>query len=88
MHNKFIICYNNFGFNYDTDALEIDGEILTGSYNYTENSNNSFENIVCIKKQNIIISYFQQFAELATLSVPLNWKSEWKPHEGEIRYGS
>jgi len=82
MHNKFIICYND---KYDN---EINGEILTGSYNYTENSNNSLENVVCIKDKKIVSRYYQQFAEIAIMSVSLDWNGEWNPSNSELRYGS
>lgn len=84
MHNKFIICYNDF----ETENLKINGEILSGSYNYTENSNNSLENVVCIKDEKIVYRYYLQFAEIAIMSVPLDWNSEWNPSESELRYGS
>ena len=68
---------------------KLDGVLLTGSYNYTENSNNSLENVICIKDQEIIEAYFKQFCELSTISVELDWNSEWKPHgDGSMRYGS
>ena len=67
----------------------LDGVLLTGSYNYTENSNNSLENVICIKDQEIIEAYFKQFCELSTISVELDWNSEWKPQgDGSMRYGS
>ena len=71
---------------------KLDGILLTGSYNYTENSNNSLENVICIKDQEIIKEYFEQFCQLSTISVELDWDSEWKPHryrgESDMRYGS
>ena len=91
MHNKFIICYNDFEFEIvenEPKDFKINGEILSGSYNYTENSNNSLENVVCIKDEEIVYRYYLQFAEIAIMSVPLDWNSEWNPSESELRYGS
>lgn len=92
MHNKFIIVFNDA---YIYDEKEemlpdpvIEGEVITGSYNYTENSNNSLENIVCIKDNNIISAYYKQFGEIAIMSVPLKWSKEWKPSKSGLRYGT
>ena len=74
MHNKFIICDNK--------------EVITGSFNYTENSTNSLENIVCIREKSIVNAYYRQFGDIVVMSVPLNWEGEWKPSESELRYGS
>lgn len=87
MHNKFIICFNSDGDRFDT-CEKLNGEVLTGSYNYTENSNNSLENVVCIKSDKIVEKYYYQYAEIALLSVPLDWDSEWEPDVSELRYGS
>lgn len=74
MHNKFIICDNK--------------EVITGSFNYTENSTNSLENIVCIREKSIVDAYYHQFGDIVVMSVPLNWEGQWKPSESELRYGS
>lgn len=86
MHNKFIICYNEIS-GYEKE-ITIDGEVLTGSYNYTENSNNSLENVLCIQDKKIVSNYFKQFVEISTMSMPLNWQGEWKPSQSGIRYGT
>ena len=93
MHNKFIICFDEPFTEYFTpdyeDRQKIYGEVLTGSYNYTENSNNSLENVVCIKEQSITASYFLQFCEICMMSIPLDWDLEWSSKgTGEIFYGS
>ena len=68
---------------------EMYGEVLTGSYNYTENSNNSFENVICIKEQLIVTQYFRQFAELCIMAIQLDWETEWTPNGSEdMRYGT
>lgn len=64
------------------------GEVITGSFNYSENSNNSLENIVCIKDDKIFDAYAKQFSEIALMSVPLNWDGDWSPNNFDLRYGS
>lgn len=88
MHNKFIICYNYINENFSNLSESIDGEVITGSYNYTENGNNSLENIVCIKDKTIVEAYSRQFGEISLLSVPLDWNKEWAPNKSELRYGT
>ena len=83
MHNKFIVLGNDdeHGYPYYT-------EVITGSFNYTENSTNSLENIICIKDKKIVHSYYAQFGEIAMISVELDWKGDWNPDESNLRYGS
>lgn len=91
MHNKFIICYDcniSIKNHRNNENYYIHGEVLTGSYNYTENSNNSLENIVCIKDKKIVSSFYKQFGQIAVISVPLDWEGEWEPKESGIYYGS
>lgn len=104
MHNKFLICYDNNNdhinikkdnyvsspfFTYDIEENNSVGVVLTGSYNYTENSNNSFENVVCIKDNIIVHQYFKQFVEISVLSVSLDWEKDWTPDAyDDRRYGT
>lgn len=92
MHNKFIVCGT-----YNEDSIEAGDvgigdnfmEVITGSFNFTENSNNSFENIVCIKKTEIVEAYVKQFGEIACMSMELDWSKDWKPNTCYgIRYGT
>ena len=92
MHNKFIVLGN------DRLITEDEGgynglvceytEVITGSFNYTENSTNSLENIICVKDKKIVHSYYAQFGEIALISVELDWKGDWNPDESGLRYGS
>jgi len=88
MHNKFIICYDLT----DDESNEIcmcsRGEVLTGSYNYTENSKNSLENIICIKDKKIVNAYQKQFGEIAVMSVQLDWSGDWDSSDSDLRYGT
>ena len=92
MHNKFIVLGN------DEPIMDLDSglicdhrnytEVITGSFNYTENSTNSLENIICVKDKKIVNSYYAQFGEIALISVELDWEGDWNPDESGLRYGS
>lgn len=88
MHNKFIICFNKNDEEVFIKKDCIIGEVLTGSFNYTENSNYSLENVVCIKDNKVISSYFSHFSKICSLTVPLDWDGNWEPNKGDIRYGT
>eukprot|EP01080_Neovahlkampfia_damariscottae_P012931 gene12931-7512_t len=78
MHNKFIVfgCMKN-------DKPQ-PGKVWTGSYNISRSAENSFENVVIIKKCNIANAYLKEFSLIFLLSEKLDWKSVWmKP---EISY--
>ena len=83
MHNKFIVLGND-----DEHGYPKYTEVITGSFNYTENSTNSLENIICVKDKKIVHSYYAQFGEIALISVELDWKGDWNPDESGLRYGS
>lgn len=93
LYPNMFLPINNSNINFENFSIQepkgLDGELLTGSYNYTENSNNSLENVICIKDQKIIKAYFKQFCELSSITVPLDWEGEWSPHHNsDMRYGS
>jgi hypothetical protein len=83
MHNKFIVLGND-----DEHGYPKYTEIITGSFNYTDNSTNSLENIICLKDDKIVRSYYEQFGEIALISVELDWEGDWNPDESGLRYGS
>ena len=83
MHNKFIVLGND-----NNDGYKDYTEVITGSFNYTENSTNSLENIICLKDNKIVRSYYEQFGEIAVMSVDLDWSGDWNPTESDLRYGS
>ena len=97
MHNKFLLCFDQC-YGVDEDGAYIipeygnkigkDGCVITGSYNYTENSNNSLENIVCIKNEEVLNAYVEEFKQITVMSMPLNWNTEWTPNNNELRYGT
>ena len=83
MHNKFIVLGND-----DEHGYPEYTEVITGSFNYTENSTNSLENIICVKDKKIVHSYYAHFGEIALISVELDWEGDWNPDESGLRYGS
>lgn len=52
MHHKFVILFNS--------KLRVKG-VWTGSYNFTTNANQSFENSIFITDKNIIMKYLKEF---------------------------
>ena len=51
--------------------------VWTGSFNLTANAERSFENVVVIEDETIAQAYYNEWNQLAALSEPLDWKSEW-----------
>lgn len=51
--------------------------VWTGSFNFTKNAGNSFENGLLITDPNIVSAYFREYAQIAALSEPLDWESDW-----------
>lgn len=77
MHNKFIV----FCKKEDRQLSKRGKTVWTGSFNFTENGTNSFENAVIIKNQAIAQAYFNEFCQIAALSEPLDWESPWMAPE-------
>lgn len=51
--------------------------VWTGSFNFTHNAGASFENALLVRDDRIARAYLGEFAQIAALSEPLNWDSEW-----------
>lgn len=87
MHNKFMIGLNLVNksklryANPDKNISDIvtNGEVITGSYNYTFTGSNSLENIICLTDMNIINTYFNQFGNIYVHSYELDFPSPWLP---------
>lgn len=86
MHHKFIVLCHEAeteprGYmNYEPY------EVWTGSFNFTKNASDSFENAIVLKDACLVQAFFSEFAQIAALSEPLNWESEWV--EPQWRWGS
>jgi len=65
MHHKFLIMLNK--------KFKPIG-VWTGSYNFTNNGNNSFENAIYITDKKIIGHYIDEFITIYGLSEKINWK--------------
>jgi hypothetical protein len=91
MHNKFILfCkmapsvpkmreenynvedpYEDYGIPFEPYA------VWTGSYNFTQNSGNSFENGLYLTDKAIVDSYFKEYGHIMALSEPLDWTEDY-----------
>jgi uncharacterized protein YeeX (DUF496 family) len=60
--------------------------VWTGSFNFSKNSELSFENVIIIHDKDIAQKYFEEWANICALSEPLDWESEYI--EPEWRIGS
>lgn len=89
MHHKFAVfgrldctcraeaiheCYHEF----------IPQTVLTGSFNWTYNAGNSFENIVILSDPEIVRAYFNEFCQVLAFSEPLDWSDEYVAPEWRI----
>ncbi|WP_347358471.1 phospholipase D-like domain-containing protein [Bdellovibrio sp.] len=76
MHNKFVVF---------CDVIDKDPEhpkiapisVWTGSFNFSHNANDSFENAVIINDPKIAGAYLNEFEQIYALGEKLNWESEW-----------
>lgn len=60
--------------------------VVTGSFNWTENATASRENVVIIRDCHIATAYLQEWAQVFSISEPLDWTSEY--FDPEWRVGS
>ena len=59
-------------------------EVWTGSFNFTQNATKSFENAIVIKNNRIVNAFYHEYAQIAALSEPLDWNSNWVAPEWRI----
>lgn len=69
MHHKFIVRCTR-----DADGTLVPLAVWTGSQNFSANSDRSFENAVEIHDQTIAAAYLEEFALVASVSEPMNWR--------------
>jgi hypothetical protein len=81
MHHKFAVF-----FKVQLDDDEVTGyqqkilkpyAVWTGSLNWTHNAEKSFENAVLIRDPRIAMAFAQEWANVYSLSEPLDWTSSW-----------
>jgi len=58
--------------------------VWTGSFNFTVNATNSFENAVILHDPKIVDAFYQEWGHLVALSEPLDWTSRWVAPEFRI----
>ncbi|NQD89119.1 hypothetical protein HP499_15130 [Paenarthrobacter sp. CM16] len=71
MHHKFLVRVD------ESDNGMVGSAVWTGSFNFSKNGGNSFENAVEIHDVDVAEQYLKEFARVAALSEPLNWYREW-----------
>lgn len=88
MHNKFLVfCRIRITDEqiYTVQPYPIETySVWTGSFNFTENATNSFENAVVIDSEEIARAYFNEWQQIVALSEPLDWTSDWVEPEWRI----
>ena len=92
MHNKFVVFCRRiertveevFGEHYVRGPRYEPYAVWTGSFNFSENGTRSFENVVVIEDPIIAQAYYEEWAQIAALSEPLDWFSEWCEPEWRI----
>lgn len=83
MHNKFVI-FCKWEKKGNGVRVVVPESVWTGSFNFTHNAGNSFENAILIHNKEIATAYFKEYAQIAALSEPLDWESEWIAPEWRI----
>jgi len=83
MHNKFLVFGKSWKPQHGYDGMK-PNSVWTGSFNFTKNSTNSFENAVVMHDPLIAKRYFDEWQKIISLSEPLDWESEWCAPEWRI----
>lgn len=78
MHNKFLV------FCHIAQHTIVPFAVWTGSFNFTKNATQSFENAVFINNSDVAEAYFREFEQIMALSEPLDWKTDWSAPEWRI----
>lgn len=83
MHNKFMVFGRletrsgvNHGERFEYERV-VPEAVWTGSFNFTRNAGMSLENALYITEPSIVEAYFNEYQQIAALSEPLNWSSDW-----------
>lgn len=85
-HHKFVLfCKSSPSQKYGTSINIIEPyAVWTGSYNFTLNAEKSFENALYITNKNIVTAYLMEWGQVAALSEPLDWFSNYVEPEWRI----
>ncbi len=58
--------------------------VWTGSFNFTFNATQSLENALFITNPEVVNAYYKEYGQIAALSEPLDWESDWVAPEWRI----
>ena len=75
MHNKFVL-FCDLPQNIQNESPE-PYAVWTGSFNFSRNAGNSFENALYITDKDIVGAYFKEYQQITMFSESLNWSSNW-----------
>jgi len=85
MHNKFIIFAKVLPSSEEYDLETIQPyAVWTGSFNFTKNATDSLENALYITEPSIVNAFFDEYGQIAAMSEPLDWTSDWTEPEWRI----
>lgn len=73
MHNKFAVFCRYI----ERTQVIVPQKVWTGSFNFSANASDSFENAVLISDMDIATAYLNEFVQIYALSEPLNWENDW-----------
>jgi hypothetical protein len=82
-HHKFVVFarYEEQPSIYDDilgeHTLLVPEAVWTGSFNFTKNAGCSLENALIVRDKRIVSAYVNEFAQIAAVSEPLDWKTNW-----------
>ena len=85
MHNKFII-FSKVENSKEEHGVEIvtPYAVWTGSFNLTKNATMSLENALYITDEDVVKAYFEEYGQIAAMSEPLDWNTDWVAPEWRI----
>ena len=83
MHNKFIV-FAKIEYCEHGERQIIPYAVWSGSFNFTQNSVLSYENAIYMTDPEIVSAYFKEYGQIAAISEPLDWTSEWVAPEWRI----
>lgn len=86
MHNKFLVFCSRASFceGGEKRVGHVPIAVWTGSFNFTKNAGRSFENAVVIRDRKVARAYYQEWGQIAALSEPLDWDSDWCSPEWRV----
>ncbi len=87
MHNKFLV-FAKVSLEKDNHGYQCTKinpyAVWTGSFNFTKNATFSLENALYITQKEVVDAYYREYGQIAAISEPLNWKSDWMAPEWRI----